>query len=934
MLSCHRGLTGTNMKRSVKHISINRSENGAALLAFMLVFVIGSSFMLVSKLNAKIDTRENVTDTYNSLNKAKMALISYALTMPERSAANPRPGPGYLPCPDTDNDGDANTPCGTNSIGRIPYETLEENDLLDDSGETLWYALSDNFRNIPTKFTPLNSETSGQLSVDGQGDIVAVIIAPGVALNGQQRGVNSNLVSNYLEGENSDGDVNFISYLLNDNPPTFNDRVIAITRAELMQVIEKRVLSEFQSSINSYRTQEVNVVTGNPDLNNLVFTPAACNTVYDPGTCQPVYTYKFPWLSPYSPPAAADPVINGVADSGSDGLLLVDNDLDFNSLGIIVNDIVQNTTDGTLAIVNSVSSNILDLSAWDDSNNQFDIDDNDDYEIPRFNGIEGTQQGHIPYHEDGEAFLTGYTIDWTALASNLAVIATDSAVTHSHHQNGMETAIETSTGTTSSGVAVDFFSGGCVWTNINSTECFGRYTDKQFLKGTATSGTAVNGGASRVKLVDTQKNFTSAGIKRGDLLANYTAMSSIASVTGSATAGSDVNLLEDTGQNFLAAAIVPYYFVVEKDATGEIGIIQDVTATTLTLASVDEDNDLVFADTDDYTIRPIVQSIVTSVGSVSDDTLNGILIDGAATLDFAEADDYRIRVASKNQSSNATWPTPGGANPAYVLYDSTADFSGVRVGDVLENTQFSSLGVITAKGIRGDGIHWVAHTPLQGGTYDDIINGESYTIYHNYIDKRQYDINTKMTGVYSEVKAVNGEKVRDLCLDDAACSGGTIEYNNAEPMLTLRDFDQDETEVGVATLTIPSGGISGSLKLAGLHMDLIKGSDLPQWVVDNKWHHLMYLAFSEDLSPDYVAATDCQTDGSINCLQITGPGDTRTNVQSLVINAGSENTGQNRNTGAISDYFEADNFDVDEVFQQAIESNTFNDQIYVLQSVQ
>ena len=56
--------------------------------------------MLVSRLNTNVEYGENIEDTYASLNQAKQALISFALTIPERSAAAPRPGPGYLPCPD------------------------------------------------------------------------------------------------------------------------------------------------------------------------------------------------------------------------------------------------------------------------------------------------------------------------------------------------------------------------------------------------------------------------------------------------------------------------------------------------------------------------------------------------------------------------------------------------------------------------------------------------------------------------------------------------------------------------------------------------------------------------------------------------------------------------------------------------------------------
>ena len=83
-----------------------------------------------------------------------------------------------------------------------------------EAGQGLWYALSDNFRNSP-KLEPLNSETEGQLSVDGNNDIVAVIIAPGAPIGNQSRDpADTNIlteISNYLETENNDLDLDFIS---------------------------------------------------------------------------------------------------------------------------------------------------------------------------------------------------------------------------------------------------------------------------------------------------------------------------------------------------------------------------------------------------------------------------------------------------------------------------------------------------------------------------------------------------------------------------------------------------------------------------------------------------------------------------------------------------------------------------------------------------
>ena len=240
-----------------------QSQTGAALLAFVLVMIVGSSFLLVSKLNAKARDRENIENTYLALQKAKEAVIAFALNIPERSNAIPRPGPGYLPCPDTTNNGNANA-AGCNGanfganvrIGRLPFRTLEDENLTGGSGETLWYAIDINYGFFAGALPQLNSETAGQLTLDGQPDIVALIIDPGVTLSAQNRDafIPGNpinfLPNNFLENENQDNDANFITNLIGSNSATYNDKVIAISRRELMSVVEKRVLGEVENALD------------------------------------------------------------------------------------------------------------------------------------------------------------------------------------------------------------------------------------------------------------------------------------------------------------------------------------------------------------------------------------------------------------------------------------------------------------------------------------------------------------------------------------------------------------------------------------------------------------------------------------------------------------------------------------------------------------
>jgi len=254
------------------HFTPFKKQTGAVLLALMLVLIVGSSYFLVTKLNTNLSLTRQSEETGLALNAAKNALIGYAISYPDK--VNADFGPGYLLCPDKDNDGDAEGSCvlgGTNNtIGRFPYETLELEDLRDSSGQRFWYALSQNFRNNPGKLVPLNSESpaSADLSVNGVGDIVAVIIAPGAPVNGQNRDPSvtniTSEISHYLEGDNNNLDTAFVTTLGGairkdgeydtSGNYIFNDRLVVITRQELMQAVEKRVLGEVKQTLSKYQT--------------------------------------------------------------------------------------------------------------------------------------------------------------------------------------------------------------------------------------------------------------------------------------------------------------------------------------------------------------------------------------------------------------------------------------------------------------------------------------------------------------------------------------------------------------------------------------------------------------------------------------------------------------------------------------------------------
>src|SRR3990172_9535438 len=254
--------------------NLSRKQSGAVLLAFMLILVAGTSYLLLNRLN-DYSTYARDTETQIALLEAKKALLSYAMNYPELRS-NVEKGPGFLPCPDHDDDGNPQTACTFNAgddkyttFGRLPYRILGLSNLTDSSGEYLWYAVSNNFKNTQSDETVLNSETPGLLSVnnaDGstETDIVAVIIAPGEPLEDQngRRGVDESaakamspkklylVADQYLEGSNADYNNTVFEISSGDE---FNDQVITITRQELMEVVEKRVIGEVKKILTEYK---------------------------------------------------------------------------------------------------------------------------------------------------------------------------------------------------------------------------------------------------------------------------------------------------------------------------------------------------------------------------------------------------------------------------------------------------------------------------------------------------------------------------------------------------------------------------------------------------------------------------------------------------------------------------------------------------------
>ena len=1040
------------------------TESGAALLAFMLILIVGTSYLLVNKLNANIISVYGDERTRIALYRAKQALIGYAVTFPETDALSGTDeidGPGYLPCPDINKSGTAGTSCsdaGNTTIGRLPYKTLEIEDLRDASGQELWYAISENFRNNP-KLVPLNSESpaKAQLSVDTADDIVAVIIAPGGPVGNQSRDPSetdiASEIQQYLEDDNNNLDTAFVTKSGTD----FNDVVTFITRDELMTAVEKRVLGEVKVALSNYFTDS-----------------SAGNNV------------AYPWLTPFADPKAefrnlsgthngsdnassltdtstdftdwdiqtGDTVINvtdgsiatvtavtantlsldglalgaendfddddqyvvfkqnwstnlltGTAAAGSSGLDLIDTSKDFDETGVSAGDIIENLsdtagsswakgviesvsstqitakslsggtsnsftsgnnylirsnigratggsstslvdtgkdftvmgiqpgdpvfnlTDGSMTTVNTVAANTLTLNTLHlGVNNDFGA--NDYYYLPRYNTDNNTREGLLSFLEPGKYFKTGYSVDWDF-----------SAATATSSPAGLITAYDTalenyakSSGGNSGTITVTSDDGYCMWVVVDIADCMGFYSNIHLIKGTVTSGTNTS------ILTDTNANFTGDGIKEGDIVDNYDDETATG-ISGTASAGTTSLTLEDTSKNFNSLGIIPYYHMVYDTTTAKRGVITGIGSnTTLTVTGYDNRPAISISPGDSYAIYSPQDVVVTSVTSST--TLNTSSLTAAAPdFDYNAGgtggyqEFYRIKVATKSLTGTA-----GSTATGSTLDGGATDFSAasVEVGDIVKNVTDGSYGKIT--GVSGNTLT----ATLYSGADDTFAPGDNFEVYYDYVNTRQYEFRTRYSGT-TNIYSPADQRKRDVCLgyssDCSTYTGAVTLPEQTTSVITIRDFDINNVEVSNASVTIPAS-TSGSIRMAGLDYYLhVSDDEIPGWFVKNKWHQLVYVAYSQGFVPGGGATCVAGT----TCLTLDGAGAPDNDKHALAVIAGEETeldlasdcvtatTGtQDRATGLMNAYFEQENCNAgskynDNIFQQAAGSSSYDD---------
>jgi hypothetical protein len=261
-----------------------RRQAGAALIALVAVLVIAVTAGIISLLNTALGQgATNRNHNAAVLQKAKEALLGY-VAKEVLNLANATPG--MLPCPESPSiagdpgEGVTAGDCAPTypvdkTVGRLPWRTLGLDKLLDAASEPLWYAVSPSW--VRAGVNPLiNAGTAGELSVDGIGDVVAVIIAPGAPIavspnagqaaagcvaRTQQRNDHSHVATattvypdlrDYLECQNATFPIDtMFGTTIVDNAvaPVINDQVVYVTAREVLNAIQGPVAERMQRTV-------------------------------------------------------------------------------------------------------------------------------------------------------------------------------------------------------------------------------------------------------------------------------------------------------------------------------------------------------------------------------------------------------------------------------------------------------------------------------------------------------------------------------------------------------------------------------------------------------------------------------------------------------------------------------------------------------------
>jgi hypothetical protein len=246
-------------------------QAGNALLILAVVLATIAATAMLKALSSRSNGNQQATHNAKVLAQAKAALIASAV-----AAATP----GQLPCPDRNGDGQQDTPCGNQAgttgqalrLGRLPWKDLGLEELKDSGGQTLWYAVSNNFKSN-TAIASLNSNTLGTILVrnannqavqnpgNGTGAIAVIIAAGANGLDRYASGAFNENNANFTDNSSSDGFIQGPIQKANGSIAV-DDQLVFIAYEDLLPLVEQRVAGEVLQAVTTYN--QTNVTTARP----------------------------------------------------------------------------------------------------------------------------------------------------------------------------------------------------------------------------------------------------------------------------------------------------------------------------------------------------------------------------------------------------------------------------------------------------------------------------------------------------------------------------------------------------------------------------------------------------------------------------------------------------------------------------------------------
>lgn len=249
-------------------------EQGYALLALLLVlFVSGSSLMINAMNNRQASAIQTQLELTRELLLAKESLLAYAAN--SASLNQNSIGPGFFPCPDMDTSDDNPQPAATCNadlplVGRLPeyvdlsaaryrfsdrYSGIDQQFWLIVAPRYVYHSVNNASQRRSNRRTHKTETYAApfRMHLDGSGDYVAFVIAPGEALPTQDRDGGPDNYANYLDGQNGASNFDFFSSY-DVNPAAFNDHIIGITHDEYMVAVGTTVARQIMEGLENYHS--------------------------------------------------------------------------------------------------------------------------------------------------------------------------------------------------------------------------------------------------------------------------------------------------------------------------------------------------------------------------------------------------------------------------------------------------------------------------------------------------------------------------------------------------------------------------------------------------------------------------------------------------------------------------------------------------------